>query len=341
MEQGAFVIRPINEKDFDWLYEVSHIAGIGFTSLQSDKEYLAKRIDTVQKSFHETLQVEKRIFLFVRENIPSGERIGLCGIHSNVGYKDAFYNYQISTISQASKKLNIFLEHKILSLVNNFQTATELISFWLHPSYRGMNMSRTLSMSRFLFLAQHPEWFGSEVIAEIRGICDENGNSPFWEAIGRHFFAMDFKQADYLTMSVGKQFIADLIAHEPIYLDLLPVAAQNVVAKVHPTSVAARRFLESEGFKYNNHIDIFDGGPLLCIESNQIKAIKNSQLVTVSKCVQNIDNGIEALIYNARSDLRITEGIIELMETGQITIMDSTAKILDIIAGDKVRYCPL
>lgn len=341
MEDGAFVIRPINTKDQAWLYEISHLVGVGFTSLQSNQEYLENRIQTVQKSFEETLEVEQRIFLFVRENIASGERVGLCGIHSNVGYKDAFYNYQISTISQVSKKLNIYLDHKILTLVNNFQTATELISFWIHPKYRGQNLSKTLSISRFLFLAHFPQWFGSEVIAEIRGVCDEQGNSPFWDAIGRHFFDMDFVQADTLTMTIGKQYISDLVAHEPIYLDLLPIEAQKVVGVEHPDSATARYVLGTEGFKYNNYIDIFDGGPLLNIAHSDIKSVNNSKLAKISKCVKKVEKGIDALIYNARTDLRITQGKVHVIDVDQITIEESTAKILDIIAGDTVRYCPL
>jgi arginine N-succinyltransferase len=35
----------------------------------------------------------------------------------------------------------------------------------------------------------------------MRGISDEQGHSPFWESLGRHFFKMEFSQADYLTES--------------------------------------------------------------------------------------------------------------------------------------------
>ena len=257
MDQGSYVIRPITHNDFDWLYNSSKIVGAGFTSIQSDQDYLRHRLDIVEKSFAQTIPKEQRIFLFVRENIPSGEIVGLCGIHAKIGYQDIFYNYQISTVSESSKELGIYLEHKILSLVTNFQHASELISFWIHPKYRGQNLSRTLSISRFLFIAQFPDWFGDEIIAEIRGVSDDDGNSPFWEAIGRHFFAMDFKRADSLTLTIGKQYISDLMAHEPIYLDLLSAEAQKVVGVEHTTAGTARYVLESEGFRFNNYIDIF------------------------------------------------------------------------------------
>jgi arginine N-succinyltransferase len=341
VDQGDFVIRPVRASDFDWLYEISNLVGIGFTSLPHDKVYIARRLEIVEKSFQETIPAEERIYLFVRENLPSGERIGLCGIHDDVGYKDAFYNYQVSTVTQLSKEQNIFIEHKLINVVNNFQTASELISFWMHPTHRGQNLSKSLALSRFLFIAHYPQWFGEEIIAEVRGVCDENGNSPFWEAIGRRFFGMDFKQADALTMTQGKQYIADLVSREPIYLDLLPIEAQKVVGVAHPTAEVAKHFLEEQGFKYNNYIDIFDAGPLLNAERDKIKSVVNSKLVRIGKCVDKQNEGERAMIYNARLDVRITVGKILVIGTDEVQISNRVAKLLNVTVNDTIRYCLL
>ena len=45
---------------------------------------------------------------------------------------------------------------------------------------RGLN-GRLLSKHRFLFMAEHPELFDSTVFAEMRGVSDGNGHSPFYE----------------------------------------------------------------------------------------------------------------------------------------------------------------
>ena len=49
-------------------------------------------------------------------------------------------------------------------------------------------------------LAEFPEIFSSIVISEIRGVQDENNESPFYKNLAQHFFQMDFKRADFITL---------------------------------------------------------------------------------------------------------------------------------------------
>ena len=56
-----------------------------------------------------------------------------------------------------------------------------------------------------------PTRFAPKVIAELRGRLDAEGRSPFWEGLGRHFFAMEYSTADYLTGIGQKSFIAELM----------------------------------------------------------------------------------------------------------------------------------
>lgn len=340
MQHQDFVIRPLNANDLDWLLDVTKLTGPGFTSLPPDKTFITKRVNDVVKSFKESVPPEQRIYLFVRENLPSGEIAGICGIQAHVGHKNIFYNYQICSVVQSCPELNITLDHKILNLANNFQTASELISFWVHPKFRGQRISKSLSLSRFMFIAQRPNWFGDEIISEIRGVTDDAGVSPFWESLGRHFFAMDFARADYLTMTSDKKFIADLVSHEPIYMDLLSEAAIKVAGIEHAKSTVARKILESEGMRYNNYIDIFDGGPLLNARTEQIRTIKNSKLAKVAKCTTDVSAGFSALIYNTKVEVRMTVGLILAAE--EIVILsEQTAKILQVSVGDYVRYVSL
>lgn len=340
MEQ-AFVIRPARLDDLEWFHSISHIVGTGFTSIQHDREYLQKRLTIVEKSFNEKIPVQERIYLFVRENLPQRELIGLCGLDVSIGYKESFYNYQLSTVTQSNKKLNVYMVHTLLNIVNNFQNASEIITFWVHPEFRHQDVSRSLSFSRFLFVAQFAHWFGKEIIAEVRGIVDANGRSPFWEAVGRNFFGMEFNRADALTMTMGKQFIADLVSREPIYLDLLPYEAQKVVGVEHPDASPARHLLESQGFRFNNHIDIFDGGPVLSVDRDSIKTVADSKVVTISKLQDDLQGSVTSMLYNNRLDARITVEKIQLLDDGSAIIAPHTAEILQVKAGDQLRYCHL
>ena len=99
-------------------------------------------------------------------------------------------------------------------------------------------------------------------VARQIGVVDAQGRSPFWEAIGRHFFDIDFPKADYLSM-VNKRFIADLMPKHPIYIPLLPKEAQAVIGEVHDQTRPAMRILADEGFECCDQVDIFEGGPVV------------------------------------------------------------------------------
>lgn len=61
----------------------------------------------------------------------------------------------------------------------------------------------------------------------MRGMSDEEGRSPFWESLGRHFFKMEFSQADYLTEVSNKAFIAELMPKKfPLYTCFLSEEAR-------------------------------------------------------------------------------------------------------------------
>lgn len=341
MEDSSFVIRPVSLNDLNWFYEISQKVGIGLTSLVSDKKYLESRLKLAVASFEQKLPPEQRLYLFVRENLPSRELVGICGLVACVGHNQAFYNYQISKVVQACESLHISLEHTILHLVTNYQHASELVSFWISSEHRGKHISKSLSLCRLLFIAQHPEWFGKEVIAEIRGVCDVSGFSPFWDAVGKHFFAMDFHEADRLTMTVGKQYISDLVPREAIYYDLLPASAQKVIGVAHDDSQTARFLLESEGLKFDHHIDIFDGGPLLSAKLEHIKTLVNNKLARIVRCLPNINAGIYAILYNNKLDARFTTALINVTDSGAVEISDQTAKILGLKNEDQIRYCEI
>ena len=59
-----------------------------------------------------------------------------------------------------------------------------------------------------MFLAQFRERFPQRLCAELRGHFDANGTSPFWRAVGSHFYQIDFNAADYLSSHGRKAFLA-------------------------------------------------------------------------------------------------------------------------------------
>src|SRR3546814_2949300 len=64
--------------------------------------------------------------------------------------------------------------------------------------------------------------------AELRGVVDEAGASPFWDGVAGRFFGMTFQEADAFNAIHGNQFIADLMPKHPIYTAMLPESAREI-----------------------------------------------------------------------------------------------------------------
>jgi arginine N-succinyltransferase len=163
-----------------------------------------------------------------------------------------------------------------LYLSNDLTGSSELCSLFLMPEYRTGYNGKWLSKSRFLFIAQFQQLFTEKIIAEMRGYQLEDGTSPFYEGLGRHFFKMDFDHVDGLTAIGKKSFIAELMPRQPLYVDYLPEDAQDVIGQVHRSTLPARKLLEQEGMHYEGYVDIFDAGPVLQGRVSELRAVRDS-----------------------------------------------------------------
>jgi arginine N-succinyltransferase len=129
--------------------------------------------------------------------------------------------------------------------------------------------------------------FSDTVIAEMRGWQDGQGNSPFWEHLGKKFFGIGFQNADYMNAVDGTQFISDLMPRYPIYVDLLPEPARAVIGKPHDDSARALALLDREGFHFADYVDIFDGGPTVQCRTDDIASVRQTAKVTVDDIVDD------------------------------------------------------
>jgi arginine N-succinyltransferase len=275
------VVRAIQADDLDALYVMATQVGSGMTTLKPDMKMMGDRLAIAVASFAETIAPEKRDYMFVMEDTDTGRLAGVCAIKGAVGLNEPFYNYRIGTLVHSSRELDVFTRMETLYLSNDLTGSTELCSLFLHPDYRTGNNGKLLSKSRFLFIAQFPHLFTEKLIAEMRGYQEDDGRSPFYEGLGRHFFKMDFDHVDALTAVGKKSFIAELMPRQPLYVAYLPDDAQEVIGKVHTSTAPARRLLEQEGLYFEGYVDIFDAGPVLQARVSELRAMRDSVLAEV------------------------------------------------------------
>jgi len=332
------IIRPIQHSDYDALHRIAVDSGHGFTSLPVNEELLTQRIVRAENSFTKSVtQPGDEGYLFVMEDTETGTVVGTSGIEAAVGLDDAFYHYHLGKVVHSSRKLDIYNTVETLSLCNDYTGASEICTLFLSESHRKNSNGRFLSRVRFLFMAEHLERFSSTVIAEMRGVSDEDGRSPFWDWLEEHFFSMDFPTADYLTGIGKKVFIAELMPKYPIYVNLLSKEAQQVINKVHCNTVPALRLLEAEGFSRRGYVDIFDGGPTVEAQAHSIKTINQSKKCQV--IIGDVSSTDKYIITNTKvAEFRAIQAPLSLRETAnQAVISQAVADGLNVVEGDWIR----
>lgn len=339
------VIRPIEQKDLGDLMRMAENAGSGLTTLPANEELLKAKITASEESFSQKTDERHRFYMFALEDTDAGQIAGVCGLEAAVGLGDVWYNYRVSTTVNASSELGIHKQTPTLYLTNDMTGCSELCSLFLDADYRKGNNGRLLSKCRFLFLAQFAQLFSQKVFAEMRGYSDENGVSPFWESLGRKFFSLEFTRADYLTGVGQKSFIAELMPKYPIYLPFLSEEAQQIVGKTHDNTRPALAMLKSEGFNFNGLVDIFDAGPLVEAFVENIRAVRQSRLVTVevgtAKPFDDSDRDPLLVSNTQYEDFRVTLFNKSSLVGKLLLISKEQAEYLKVNTGDQVRIVSL
>lgn len=332
------IIRPIRSSDYDALHNIAIESGHGFTSLPINEELLKNRISHSEASFAKAVnEPGNEGYLFVMEDTETGQVVGTSGIEAAVGLDDAFYHYHLGKVVHNSRELGIYNTVETLSLCNDYTGATEICTLFLSEKYRKNKNGRFLSRMRFLFIAEHLERFSDTVIAEMRGVSDENGSSPFWEWLEEHFFSMDFPTADYLTGIGKKVFIAELMPKYPIYVNLLSKEAQKVINQVHKNTKPALRLLEAEGFSKRGYVDIFDAGPTVEARVRDVRSVQQNLRCQV--IIGEVSSNDRYIVCNTQvENFRAVQSPISLRETAkQAVISADVAEALMVREGDWIR----
>lgn len=319
----TFVIRAARDTDLQPLYEMAKLAGGGFTNLPPDRASLRAKLDRSHEAFARTSSgITDDLFVLVLENTQTGEVRGTCQIFTQVGQRYPFYSYRIGALAQHSKELGRTFRAEMLSLTTDLEGCSEVGGLFLHPGERAGGLGMLLARSRYLFIAMHRQRFADRILAELRGIIDEAGGSPFWDGLAGRFFGMNFQDADYFNAIHGHQFIADLFPKHPIYTAMLSESARAAIGLPHPSGRAAMRMLENEGFSFENYIDIFDGGPTMTARTDHVRTVKEAQTARVIAIDR--DGGDQALIAAGQlADFRCSYGRVRAAGDG--VVIDRTS----------------
>lgn len=337
------LLRDVAQRDLTGL---KRLAGqLNSVNLPNDPKVLSSLITKSVNSFSGRVNDPKgREYLFVLEDLRNEAIIGTSMIIAQHGTKEAPHIYfEVTESENYSATLDKHFRHQVLSIGYNYDGPTEVGGLVVDPPYRSgaERPGKQLSYVRFLFMAMHRELFRERVIAELLPPLLPDGRSLLWESIGKKFTSLEYPEADKLSRQ-NKEFIKELFPSSDIYASLFPARVQKMIGEVGPNTVGVRRMLERIGFRYQNHIDPFDGGPHYEANLSELSLVRRFRTATVAK--EHLEIEAEDFVVGVSrptgaNRFRAVRCSVRFDDT--LVMLPKAAKsLLKVKAGDRVSLVP-
>lgn len=349
-------VRPGRLSDLDALERMARAAQPVLHSLPHDRRALEARVALSEDSFRAQVDFPgEEFYLFVLEDGASGRLLGTASIVAQAGYAEPFYAFRNDALIHASRELHVNRKIHALTMSHELTGKSRLAGFYIDPSLTGDAAAHLLSRARMMYMAANRRRFSSEVFSLLLGVTDEAGTSPFWEAVGRKFFGRDFAQIEMASGGRSRTFIAEVMPSYPLYVPLLPEAAQRVLGEPNTKALLAYDIHLEEGFEPDRFVDIFDAGPVLtaqvdrsaCVAHNETRIVREGG----ERSAHALDDTTTSYLVasNRAGDFRCV--LAELAgpaapgkrgePAGDAPLMSAARAALGVVDGDTVRCVPL
>ncbi|MFD2367128.1 arginine N-succinyltransferase [Pseudoduganella sp. GCM10020061] len=336
-----FVVRPVAHTDIDALESLAHESMPGVHTLPRTREQIAASVELSIASFAAHVDIpSEESYMLVLEEAETGAIAGTAAIHASAGSNGTYFSFRNDVIQQVSRDLNVSHSVHALTLCSELTAYSQLSAFYVRDRAHAGPEAALLSRARLMFAVLAPHRFADRFFVPLAGITDANGNSPFWDALGRKFFKMDFLDAERVIGGArNRTLIVELMPHYPVYVPLLPGDAQAAMGQIHPDGELAFRLLAEEGFEADEYIDIFDGGPILQAHKHSLRTFTSSLQRRVSDEPQAFSEASTTYAVATGAGARFRAVIVEcppLDQSDTVTLSTQARRLLGVSAGDSV-----
>ncbi|MEH6437200.1 arginine N-succinyltransferase [Massilia sp. DD77] len=336
-----YVVRPVEVADIGALEAMAAASMPGVHTLPRTREGIHAFVERSIASFAAHVDIpSEESYLFVLEDLRTREVVGTAAIHASAGSNGTYFAFRNDVIQQVSRDLNISHSVHALTLCSELTAYSQLSGFYLRNRDTAGLEAALLSRARLLFAVLAPHRFGDRFFVPLAGRLDADGQSAFWNALGRMFFKMDFLDAERVIGGArNRTLIVELMPHYPVYVPLLPGDAQAAMGQIHPSGQLAFNLLTQEGFEADEYIDIFDGGPILQAHKGSLRSFSGSQVRRVETA--GPAGAPEALVNYAvastEQHFRAVTVACPPVETSQVVCLPREAQqALGVTQGDNV-----
>ena len=287
-----YLIRDVQKSDLPGLKKLA--GELDTVNLPNDERELTSIIEKSARSFDGRIRDPfEREYLFVMEDARAHKLVGSSLIIAQHGTRDAPHIFfDVYEKEHYSHSVDKHFRHRVLSIGYNFDGPTEIGGLVVAPSFRGQGKpGKQLSYVRFLYIPMHRARFRDRILVELLPRLEDDGRSPLWEALGRKFTGLSYQEADRLSRE-NKEFIQQLFPPGEIYATIFSQKIQDAIGEVGPETAGAKNILTRIGFRYDERIDPFDGGPHYSSPTELIEPIRRFRRARLSG--QRLDGGREA-----------------------------------------------
>lgn len=335
------ILRPVHGGDLDAIVALAE--GLDSLNLPRDPDFLAARIAASERSFaNEADDWRDGVYMFALEDLETRRCVGTSMILAKVGRPGApYYWLEVTTEVRRSVELDRRFEHKRLQLRSTEDGPTEIGGLILEPAYRGhpRKCGKALSVVRFAYIAAHPDRFERDVIAEMLSLFSAPGENRLWDAFGRRFTGLSYREADRLSAH-NRRFIGDLFPRDPVYATLFPDDVRAEIGQAQ--AQAAIRILEQVGFHDLGQVDPFDGGPYYGAARNAIRSVRERRELVLPAVPREPEEGEGPLaLVSAEGSAGFRATVVPLEYDGSPSVPKEMRDVLGVAAGDRVAVTPL
>jgi arginine N-succinyltransferase len=336
-----FVVRPVEMADVAGLVAIAPSLKAGVHSFPRGKAAIEAAAARSIASFAANVTLPgEQSYMFVLENLDDGVLAGSAVLSALAGADGMFFAFRNDTIQQVSRDLGIRHSIHALSLCSDLTGHSQLSSFYVRNWQQAGPEAALLSRARLMYAASEPQRFSDKFFTALSGVMDEHGDSPFWDALGRKFFQMNFQDAERAVEGArNRTLLVELMPHYPVFVPLLPEAARAALGQVHSEGALALQLLSHEGFEHDAFVDIFDGGPILQAHKMALRSFSASMPRWVADADEMLAKGRYAYLVSTvgkdsfRAVITDSDGL-GLSES--VPLSAQARQALDVVAGDQV-----
>jgi arginine N-succinyltransferase len=336
----SFVTRLAQPRDLDALAALSEHADPRVYTLPRGHDAVRQAIERSLESVTRAVDVPADEHYLLVLEAEGGDLLGTAALRSTAGSQGTFFCFRNDVIHHASHDLKVSSNVHVLALSSDLTGHSQLLSFFVDETRVPRAAAAQLSRGRLALVAAERPRFAQRFFASLAGWCDEALASPFWDALGRRFFGMDFIEAERAVSGArNRTMIVELMPHYPVYVPLLPAAAQAAIGQLHEQATLPYEILAAEGFEADSYVDLFDGGPILEAHASRLRTLSGARTLVAQPLPGGVDATTPVLLARTRAlqDFRCVNGLASVhVDDGVVLLPAALLRSLQVEAGERI-----